>query len=127
MLPLTPQTPLGASRTARWRRILCVSTLVATAVVVPVVPAQATYDGDNGRIAFRRFLNEERTWGAVFTIRPNGTGERQVTFPPQGFVDRNPDFSPDGTQIAFERESVEPPTGFYSDEVWVVNADGSHL
>lgn len=49
--------------------------------------------------AFRRFLNEERTWGAVFTIRPDGSGERQITKPPQGFVDRNPDISPDGRRM----------------------------
>ncbi len=88
---------------------------------IPAAPAQATFEGKNGRIAFRRFLNEDRTWGAVFTINPNGSHERQVTFPKQGFVDRNPDVSPDGRRIVFEREGPD------YDEVFVVNADGSHL
>jgi TolB protein len=97
------------------------------AVTIPALPAQATFSGENGRIAFRRFLNEERTWGAVFTIRPDGSGERQITRPPQGYVDRNPDVSPDGRRIIFEREGVDcgPDCGY--DEVFVVNADGTHL
>jgi Tol biopolymer transport system component len=99
---------------------------VIAAVAVPALPAQATFRSDNGRIAFRRFLNEERTWGAVFTIKPNGRGERQITHPAPGFVDRNPDYSPDGRRIAFEREQVGC-TDVCSDEVFVVNADGTHL
>lgn len=89
--------------------------------IAPAVPAEATFAGENGRIAFRRFLNEERSWGAVFTIRPDGSGERQVTHPPEGYVDRNPDVSPDGRRIVFEREGPD------TDEVFVVNADGSGL
>ena len=65
-------------------------------VSVFALPAHATFAGDNGRIAFRRFLDEERSTGAVFTINPDGTDERQITDPPTGFVDRNPDVSPDG-------------------------------
>jgi Tol biopolymer transport system component len=95
-------------------------------VAVPAAPVQATFHAKNGRIAFRRFLNEERTWGAVFTIQPDGTGERQITNPPEGFVDRNPDVSPDGLRIAFEREHVVCDA-VCSDEIFVVDADGSHL
>jgi TolB protein len=84
-------------------------------------PAEATFPDHNGRIAFRRFLNEERTWGAIFTIKPNGKDEQQVTFPSPDFVDRDPDYSPDGQKIVFQRE------GDTSDEIWVVNVDGSHL
>jgi len=82
--------------------------------------------GDNGRIAFRRFLNAERTWGAVFTIRPDGRGEIQVTHPPEGFVDRNPDVSPDGTRIVFERQGVACGPACNTREIWVADADGGH-
>ena len=95
----------------------CIPVLVATAPS----PAEATFPDHNGRIAFRRFLNEDRAWGAIFTIKPNGKGEQQVTFPSHGFVDRDPDYSPDGRQIVFQRE------GETSNEIWVVDADGSHL
>jgi Tol biopolymer transport system component len=109
-----------------WKGAAAGALLVIGAVVVPVAPAEATFHAKNGRIAFRRFLNEERTWGAVFTIRPDGSGERQITSPPEGFVDRNPDVSPDGDRIAFERQHVDCGV-VCSDEVFVVDTDGSHL
>jgi TolB protein len=89
-------------------------------------PVQATFPDHNGRIAFRRFLNEERTWGAVFTINLTGTHERQVTFPPTGYVDRDPDVSPDGRRIVFQRELV-PCTDVCTNEIFVVDVDGGNL
>ena len=56
-----------------------------------------------GRFAFRRFLDDAQTQGAVFTINTDGGAERQITHPPTGTVDDQPDWSPDGRQIAFER------------------------
>jgi TolB protein len=109
-----------------WKR-LSIAVVVACAMAVVAVPAQATFSGENGRIAFRRFLNLDMTHGAVFTIRPNGTGERQVTHPPAGFVDRNPDISPDGRRITFEREGVDCGPNCSYDEIFVVNANGTHL
>jgi TolB protein len=120
-----PHTTTAGTR-SWWRRLGLIA-LVVAAVTVPALPAHATFPGHNGRIAFRRFLNQERTWGAVFTIRPDGSGERQLTHPPQGFVDRNPDVSPDGQRIAFEREGVDCGPDCSYDEVFVVNADGTHL
>lgn len=90
-------------------------------------PAGATFPGDNGDIAFRRFLNLDQTWGAIFTIHPNGRGGRQITYPPQGYVDRNPDVSPDGRRIVFEREGVDCGPDCSFDDVFVVNTDGSGL
>jgi Tol biopolymer transport system component len=121
---ITLTTPNASAR--RFKLVFLVA-LTVTAVFLPVQSSHATFSGDNGRIAFRRFLNNDRTWGAVFTIRPNGTGEVQITHPPMGYVDRNPDVSPDGTRIVFERESVDCGSSCFVDDVFVVNADGSHL
>lgn len=114
------------TRRISWKGAAIAALLLTGVVVVPAAPAAATFHAKNGRIAFRRFLNEERTWGAVFTIRSDGSGERQITNPPEGFVDRNPDVSPDGHRIAFEREQVVCDL-VCSDEIFVVDTDGSHL
>ena len=109
------------------RRLAILVILAMTSIVVPVQSAQATFSGANRRIAFRRLLNTDRTWGAVFTINPNGTDEVQVTHPPQGYVDRNPDVSPNGKRIVFERESVDCGDACFVDDIFVVDTDGSDL
>jgi TolB protein len=45
------------------------------ALVCLTVPtsATATFDGENGRIALRRFLDFNQTTGAIFTVRPDGS------------------------------------------------------
>ena len=101
-----------------------VALLVSAVLVVAAPTANATYPDHNGSIAFRRYLNEERTWGAVFTIKANGTHEQQVTFPPLGYVDQNPDVSPDGRRIAFERTST---TSCCTVEIYVVDVDSHNL
>jgi DNA-binding SARP family transcriptional activator len=73
-----------------------------------------------GRIAFRRFLDDAHTHGALFVVNPDGTGERQLTRPAAGTVDDQPEWSPDGHHIAFERCPGGDPCS-----VWTVRPDGS--
>jgi TolB protein len=86
----------------RWISALAVTTW-AIVVVTTAIPAHATAPGKNGRIAFRRYFNEARTYGAIFTINADGNGERQVTHPPRGVLDDEPDWSPDGRWITYTR------------------------
>jgi hypothetical protein len=53
---------------------------VAAILLIPSAPAVATPAGQNGDIAFRRFLGPDRTNGAIFIIGPDGSRE-QLTSP----------------------------------------------
>ncbi len=66
--------------------------------------AHATVHGKNGRIAFRRYLNEAQTRAAIFTIRPDGTRLRQITDPGRRVLTTEPDWSPNGRWIVYHRE-----------------------
>jgi Tol biopolymer transport system component len=65
--------------------------------------ADATAPANNGQIVFRRYLGPDRTKGAIFTIAPDGTGERQLTTPPVKASDDFPDYAADGSLVAFQR------------------------
>jgi hypothetical protein len=95
--------------------------------------AGATAPGQNGRIVFRRYLDVAKTTSAIFTVRPDGTHERQVTYPPPGSDDRRPDYAPNGHSIAFERKTPCPAGGPKDglnntcDLVYTVQANGTRL
>jgi Tol biopolymer transport system component len=82
----------------------------------------ATTPGHNGRIAFKGYLDADRSTGAIFTVRPDGTHRRQITFPAADTVDDQPDWSPDGTLVAFRRCAPETVCAVYT-----VRRDGTHL
>jgi len=67
-----------------------------------------------GIIAFRRYTDAAETRGVIFTIRPDGTDERQVTRPPDGASDGSPQVSPDGGRIAWDRCPESGPCGIYT-------------
>lgn len=71
-----------------------------------------------GRIAFRRWLDQGRTHGAIFIVGADGSGERQLTHPGFGESDDYPDWSPDGRLIAYQHCD---PAGVCS--VWTVDPD----
>ena len=74
-----------------------------------------------GTVVFRRFLDAEQLQAALFTIDTDGTGQRQITKPPDYAIDSLPDWSPDGEQIVFHREFTDRPY-----EIYTVSADGSN-
>jgi Tol biopolymer transport system component len=82
--------------------------------------AHATVRGKNGRIAYRQYLNQAQTRGAIFTIKRDGTGVRQLTHPRPGRVTDEPDWSPSGRWIVYQ---VEKEGGF--SRLFKIGANGS--
>ena len=85
--------------------------LLLLSAVLGAATAGATTPGHNGRIVFRRYLDVAKTTSAIFTVNPDGSNERQVTHPPTGADDREPDWSPSGAAVAFERKLPCPAEG----------------
>jgi Tol biopolymer transport system component len=103
------------------RFVGAIAVVAATSVVLfGAQPAYATYPGKNGRISFRRYLNARHSWGAIFTINPDGSGERQVTHPKRGVLTWQQDWSPDGRWIAYQREGGPGPF----DDIFKIRANG---
>jgi dipeptidyl aminopeptidase/acylaminoacyl peptidase len=93
--------------------------LAATACCVPA--AEATFPGEPGPIAFERIVKPRQEVSQIFAVDPHGGAVRRLsTGPATGHV---PDYSPDGTRIAFERRFG----GKSPDAIWTMNADGSGL
>jgi len=99
-------------RLGRWS-LLAVLALVAGLVLAG--PAQGTFPGPNGRIAFADFGT-----GQIYSINPDGTGLRQLTHLAAPAVADQPDWSPDGRRIAFFSDLSGEP------RLYVMNRDGSH-
>ena len=109
---------------------LIISTCVLVAAGVLTAGAFATAPGKNGRIAFRRYLDKNQTWGAIYTINPDGTGATQVTHPPKGIVDDQPDWSRDGSMLVFSSNrdrASHPKANLIFSSIYTVHADGSDL
>lgn len=103
------------------------------ALAVLASSASATAPGKNGQLVFRRYLDAERTTGPLFVANPDGSRVRQITHPAQGVIDQEPDWSPSGKRIAFERRLPCPAGGPKNglddkcDVVYTVGRDGKGL
>jgi Tol biopolymer transport system component len=63
------------------------------------------------------------TWG-IWLVRPDGRSLHRVTNPPVGIADLDPTFYPDGTLLAFTRDTI----GFGSGQgIWLVRVNGTGL
>jgi TolB protein len=96
------------------RRMFAVAVAVLTVagLIGIAAPARAAFPGANGRIVFDTAFSHRPQ---IYTIRPGGTGLRQLTHVAKGHSASSPEFSPNGTRIVFTIDS----------QIWVMNADGS--
>jgi Tol biopolymer transport system component len=125
------------SSPARSRRLTGVGgralSLLGVAVLLLLVtpsPASAVYSGVNGRVAYTLYPNGPNnctnTCSDIYTVAPNGTGTRRLTFDGQS---SHPRWNFGGGLIAFQRGTFNPPVGSqpggYTGDVYVMNANGS--
>ena len=75
----------------------------AAKATAPAERTSGVASGEMGSIVFRRWTDTAQTQGAIFTIAPDGTGERRLTRPTGSRSDDYPDFAADGSLIAFQR------------------------
>jgi TolB protein len=91
------------------KRHTLIAFAVAGSAALVALPARGTAPGRNGAIAYSHF---PRLW----VVNPDGTGERKLPHLPRS-SDDNPDWSPDGSTIAFDRCGTKC-------EVWTNKRDG---
>jgi WD40-like Beta Propeller Repeat len=76
--------------------LVAVGLVVLIMMVVEARPAEATFPGNNGRIAF---VGQGVLDSHIFTIDPDGSGLDKISTRP--FYDSDPAWSPDGKKIAY--------------------------
>jgi Tol biopolymer transport system component len=101
---------------------VAIAVAVSATAAISVPAARATYAGKRGPIVFQRQLNPKDEGSAqLFALSP-GTGRvRQLTHFPGGAFD--PDYSPDGRQIALDRHFPNFPAA--PDAAYTIGFDGS--
>jgi TolB protein len=108
---------LVAGRTCLGARLIAVAAAAAVAGAAPA--AEATFPGKRGPIAFQRIVDpRDEQSSQIFSVARPGARARRLTRDGNGF---NPDYSPDGRRIAFERRFG----GAMPDTIFTMGADGS--
>ena len=83
----------------------------------PLQSAFATFPGENGKIAYEAY---EDGYKNIFVMNQDGSGQTNISTDP-AFNDFNPDWSPDGTKIAFTS------TRDGNLEIYVMSSIGTNL
>jgi Tol biopolymer transport system component len=105
---------LGADRGPRLGGLV-IAVAAAAAVAGAAPAAEATFPGEPGPIAFTRLVDREQGIDQIFSVDPAGGRPQRLTSFAGGA--KQPEFSPDGSHIAFYRP--RPNT------IFTMGADGS--
>ena len=108
------------ARTIHFRlSVPVVAIALAAGVAGSVSSAHATFPGKPGPIAFQRFVDaQDEESSQIFSVARPGAKARKLTSGGSGY---NPDYSPDGERIVFERRFG----GMSPDAIFTMGADGS--
>lgn len=89
-----------------------------SAATLPAPPA--------GQLVYRRYLDSAQTMGALFVSDTAGTHEVQITHPATNEIDGDPDWSPDGKRILFDK-LLDAGSSHEAHQIAVMNADGTGI
>src|SRR5215210_6145121 len=101
--------------TAAAGTLVAVGLLLLIMVVVEARPAEATFPGKPGKIAYQGNDGQDPE---IYTINSGGGGKVQLTDNSTG--DYEPSYSPSGKKIVYS--SLDAPNGDY--EIYTINAGG---
>lgn len=105
---------LGALATAAGATLVAVGLLMLM-LVVEVRPAEATFPGKNGKIAYSGYDATDKDY-EIYTIGPGGGGKFKVT--DNSMSDGEPFYSPNGKKIVYS--GLDPKDR----EIYTINAGG---
>jgi Tol biopolymer transport system component len=119
-----------ARKSADLLKVLLVLAALALSVVVlgaTMTPAQATFPGKNGKIAFTHTsIHGRKEVLDIYTVNPDGTNLTNLTANTSTSVSEGgPAWSPDGTKIAFSSD-LNSKSVLGSNDIYVMDADGSN-
>ena len=105
-------------KTGQAMALLVAAALVVAAFVVlfGAKPAQASFPGPNGKIAFVKSNGVDPDNGSIFTVNANGSGLTKIAASASA---TGPAFSPTGTKVAYS-QAVNG-----AQELYTMNVDGS--
>ena len=110
--------PREAIRAAATTLIVALSGCLDTNITPPVAGTD-----EGGVIVFASNRSDNNY--EIYRVGADGLGLRRLTNAPEA-NDRSPVLSPDGSQIAWEREIATATGDFTAVEIWIMNADGSN-
>jgi TolB protein len=121
-MPTIVQGQMTGSEIVRGRSLVVSGLLLcAAAGLLLAAPAPASADVFNGRIAFASVRSDPQAKSFdIFSMNPDGSGVRRLTTNPEG--DRQPDWSPDATAIAY---TIDKPGATKNFEVARMTAAGT--
>ena len=108
---------------ARLMATIPVLLLVTGVLVLAAKPASAQETAPNGKIAFSSSADGDYD---VYTMNPDGSELINLTDAFGGADDTDPNWSPDGSKIAFASGRAGGEDHLFANNVFVMNADGSH-